>query len=281
MDPFETNFHTKSREVRLLASEKAMLRARVLGAPEPIASPFQALFLVPALRGVAIAMGLVIMVSGPLAYGAQQSLPGDPLYGLEVDIVEKIEASLRFTPEAKQEYHAERLAERLSELRTVEGRHIVLTPEASITVIEDVAEHAEAASRDSADPAPARTLPQLIRTAALLSAHEEVLDDLGVAEGRIADLTETLEDRIDTRTEEYLTTEEASEIAADIAEKLDRADDVLPTITSTHDAEALAERFEDIRGAVEEGDLNDAFEDTTELEIELLTEEYLRELPED
>lgn len=278
MDPFNhPQFHTDREKVKLLASEKAMMRARIIGArPAPTVSPFHDLFFVPALRGVAIAMGLMIVVTGPVTYGAQLSGPGDLLYALEVGLVEPVEEALQFTPEAKQKYHAERLAERLSELRKVEVRRVALSPEESEDVVEDVAEHAEEASKDE-EPSAERILPHLIRTAALLSAHEEVLTDMGVEDARISALADTLEVRIEARIREYLTGEEDTEIVADIAEKLDRADDVLPEITSRNDAEAFTKRFEEIQDAVEEGDVDEAFVDATELEIDLLTEEYLQE----
>lgn len=278
MDPDNHHqFHTESRKVKLLASEKAMLRARVLTTPvRPVVSPFQSTFLFPALRGVAVAFGLVIVVSGPLAYAAQQSAPGNLLHSLEVDIVEEIEESFIFTLDAKQEYHAERLAERLSELRIIQNRH-TLTVQESNKVIEEVTEHAEEASHDSVDTAPKHTLPQLIRTSALLSAHKEVLDGLGVNGEQLTELNDTIETRIDARTEEYLASEKDVTIAADLAEKLDRADDILPEITDARSTDELTKRFEDIQDSITNGELDDAYVDATELEIDLLTEEYLRE----
>lgn len=279
MDPFEKEFHTKSREVRLSAREKDAIRASVLSHAAPIASPYT-LYVIPALRGVAIALSLVIVVAGPLTYGAQRSGPGDALYAFEMQVVEPVEASLQLTQTAKRTYHAERLAERLVELRTADREKTVLTTEESNDIVEDVAEHAGETSREDGSSAE-RILPQLIETAALLAAHEKVLDDLGVDEKRITDLTETLEGRIEIRTEEYLESTEDADVAAGIASKIDRAEDTLPMITSRNDAEAYTERFDDIADAVAEGKLDEAYEDATELEIDLLAEEYFRELSED
>src|SRR3989344_5359367 len=123
MDPFEKEFHTKSREVRLAAREKDAIRASVLSRTVPIASPYT-LYVIPALRGVAIALSLVIVVAGPLTYGAQRSGPGDA-----------VEASPQFTQPAKRTYHTERLEERLSELRIADRQDTVLTAEESSDIV--------------------------------------------------------------------------------------------------------------------------------------------------
>src|SRR3989344_872912 len=99
MEPFEKQFHTESREVKLTAAERSAIRARVL-AVRPVLSPY-ALYVLPTLRGVVISLSVALFVAGPVTYGAQISGPGDLLYPFEVGVIEKVEESLRFTREAQ------------------------------------------------------------------------------------------------------------------------------------------------------------------------------------
>lgn len=277
MDPFEKEFHTKSREVRLSAHEKDAIRASVLPrAGAPISSPY-ALYVLPALRGVAIALSLVIVAAGPITYGAQKSAPGDLLYAFEVGVVEEVEQSLRFSPASKHAYHTERLEERLAELRARDGRP--LPPEESETVIGDIAVHAQAAAEEGG--APKEQVSRLARTAALLAAHEEVMTDAKLDDRRIEELADAIDQQLADRTEDYVESETDTELASAIAEKLDRTDDLLDAVKSRNDFQDFTERFEDIADDVEDGRLERAYEDATALEVDLLTEGYLKGAPEE
>lgn len=74
----------------------------------------------PSLRPTSFAMGLlagmlVVSGSGAMAYVAQGALPGDPLYGVKINVNERVESALAFGVEAKGEVAARHTERRLQE----------------------------------------------------------------------------------------------------------------------------------------------------------------------
>lgn len=63
---------------------------------------------------------LLLLISGGTTYAATQSLPGEPLYGIKVNIVEPIGMALRIGEEARANYQLSLMDKRIKELETLE-----------------------------------------------------------------------------------------------------------------------------------------------------------------
>ncbi len=105
------------KSLRLTAAEKAAMLETVL--KTPIASPYSVETMVYAYArrfSVAVAFGLVlVLTSGTLAFASLQSLPGEKLYSVKVEVLEPLRGVLAVTPDEKLEWEGEKVARRLAE----------------------------------------------------------------------------------------------------------------------------------------------------------------------
>jgi len=67
------------------------------------------------LHSMTAAFAVFALFTGGLAYAAEDTIPGDALYSLKVDITEPLREHLKFSPEAKAEWNARRMERRLEE----------------------------------------------------------------------------------------------------------------------------------------------------------------------
>ncbi|PIR85741.1 hypothetical protein COU14_02700 [Candidatus Kaiserbacteria bacterium CG10_big_fil_rev_8_21_14_0_10_44_10] len=109
--------------VRLTEAEKSAMLSNIYQtkiAPEPstVASPFvfSSMFMRDRVM-VALASFVLILTGG--GYAAAGSLPGDPLYGIKVNVLEPLALGLTFDETAKNEYKIELLQRRVTELQTL------------------------------------------------------------------------------------------------------------------------------------------------------------------
>jgi len=109
------------RGVRLTESEKASMlssiyQTEIISKPSPTASPFifSSLFMRDRVM-VAMASFVLIVTGG--GYAAAGSLPGDPLYGIKVNVLEPLALGLTFDEVEKNEYRIELLQRRVAELQ--------------------------------------------------------------------------------------------------------------------------------------------------------------------
>jgi len=109
--------------VRLTEAEKSAMLSNIYQteiAPEPsgVVSPFifSSLFMRERVM-IALASFVLILTGG--GYAAAGSLPGDPLYGIKVNVLEPLALGLTFDESAKNEYKIELLQRRVAELQTL------------------------------------------------------------------------------------------------------------------------------------------------------------------
>lgn len=107
--------------VRLTEAEKSAMLSNIYQteiAPKPsgVVSPFifSSLFMRERVM-VALASFVLILTGG--GYAAAGSLPGDPLYGIKVNVLEPLALGLTFDESAKDEYKIELLQRRVAELQ--------------------------------------------------------------------------------------------------------------------------------------------------------------------
>lgn len=162
MKRFSQQLHTKSKSVKLQASERRELRERVVSYMEyhPLpnsvktAKSIPTPFYIEAFKMVhvpfstfakwsTVAAALVLII---LPIVAENSVPGDGLYAVK-GFTEDVRSTLNFTPYQKIEWETERLNRRIAEARLLasEGR---LTDEVEAEVAEAVKFHTENAQRE-------------------------------------------------------------------------------------------------------------------------------------
>lgn len=170
MKRFSEQFKKQSESIRMRASEKDELRARLVSymeyhplpshmlmkkAPQKAIVPAiasESFFVVPFnkiyTRSFAGVFVMCLIVGIPLI--AEKSLPGDTLYAVKVQFNEEVRSSLSFSSYAKVEWETQRLGRRITEARLLasEGR---LTDEAQASFAEAVQTHTDAAQREIAE----------------------------------------------------------------------------------------------------------------------------------
>ncbi len=141
-------------------------------------SPFS--YLAMHLRAsIAVALVLLILVGGTgVTYAAQDSLPGQPLYAIKVDVTEPIQTALITAPVAKAQWQNTLAARRLAEASTLAARGDLATSTQQY-LADAVATHVQLSERASDTLAASgnNTAALAARSdlEAQLSAHADVL----------------------------------------------------------------------------------------------------------
>lgn len=159
MSDFETQLHTEACKVKMLASEKRELKARVVSfmeyhpraekvgaerAQAYIASQPYSLFSIKS-RYFGYGFGVVaLLVFVVLPTVAERAVPGDVLYPIKVNVNEEIRGTLAFSTTEKIEWETERMERRIAEVRLLasEGK---LTDQVEEEAAKAVKAHADAA----------------------------------------------------------------------------------------------------------------------------------------
>ncbi len=92
---------------------------------------------------IAIGIAALLFIGGGASVVANNSVPGDALYGLKIGVNEKIEAALSFSDEAKADEHLEAIAERHAEGKKLEAQG-KLSAEAKADLNANIDAHARA-----------------------------------------------------------------------------------------------------------------------------------------
>jgi len=107
--------------VQLTESEKASMlssiyQTEIIAATLPVVSPFIFSSFFTRERVMVVMASFVLIVFGGGYAAAAGSLPGDPLYGIKVNVLEPLTLQLTFGEVAKNEYKVELLQRRIAEL---------------------------------------------------------------------------------------------------------------------------------------------------------------------
>ncbi len=121
IDKFLEQLKRVKQHIHLARERKAGIRAHLVEfmnthrvvVLEPQMARFQMLTRIPSVAYAALL--LVVISGGGVALGAQNALPGDPLYAVKVDITEKLGGALQFSSQAKAEYEVQLATRRLHE----------------------------------------------------------------------------------------------------------------------------------------------------------------------
>ncbi|HPS21561.1 MAG TPA: hypothetical protein PLO44_02020 [Candidatus Paceibacterota bacterium] len=122
------NLITKIRNEKMTENEKAAIWFRVetfaknnpVGSSKLVKYPyFSAHHFFTAGKVFATSILLVVFGFGGLSYSSASSLPGDLLYSIKINVNEKIEEKLTFTPEKKINLRKKRIETRLTEVESL------------------------------------------------------------------------------------------------------------------------------------------------------------------
>lgn len=169
MKRFSEQFKKESETIRMRASEREALKARIVSYMEyhplpselqaesgrairkemgVLAEPFKVITLNKLYtRSFAGLFALLLIVSIPVL--AEHALPGDVLYPVKIDFNEQLRSSLALSPYAKVEWETERVERRIAEARLLasEGK---LTDATENQVAQAVKDHTDAAQQEIA-----------------------------------------------------------------------------------------------------------------------------------
>jgi len=154
MNKITKKFLKYLKSVKLSEKEKDVLRYRISEfiAFNPIRSNshipkksfYFSIFTLRAIsKGVALVLIVLIVVGGTsVSYASTDSLPGDALYSVKININENIEEKLALTKEAKVEVQSAKIERRLTEAKTLSDKK-ELSPENKKIVNENLKKNVE------------------------------------------------------------------------------------------------------------------------------------------
>ena len=242
--------------VRLTEAEKsAMLsniyQTEIAPEPSPVASPFifSSMFMRDRVM-VALASFVLILTGG--GYAAAGSLPGDPLYGIKVNVLEPLALGLTFDESAKDEYKIELLQRRvaeLQELRLNADVNLASEEESYHAAERNIAELEACAVYDNNGinveiEASVNTYNSLISEPFHLETR--VMKDILIPTSE----EEPTEDEEENNLEEILQ-RDSGKIEGIVAESLDEIDDDVKDTKSTVEKE-IKEKIEDVTNPITE-----------------------------
>ncbi|MEK7514663.1 MAG: DUF5667 domain-containing protein [Patescibacteria group bacterium] len=186
MNTFFDQFKKEALNIKLSATEKQVLRVRLHKAMRPethtkIRSPYAPdFFFLPKIATSMALLLIVALVSGT-AFAAENSLPGEPLYAIKVNVNERVAGALALTDEAKAEWHTQvaevRLeeAEKLASLGRLDASKSAEIEDNFNTHAQSAEDIAERIKKDDPDTSNRLTA----KRSALLRAHDSILVRVG------------------------------------------------------------------------------------------------------
>lgn len=181
----------EAQNIRMSNTEKRTMRAYLRNAthgelfaaptPSPVQSPYVYASFFTFQRAVSFALVLVVLAGSTTAYAAQGALPGDVLYAIKTKINEPATGALAFSTEAKANYYASLAERRMEEAQMLAAKGKLDAPTKKI--LEDsIALHVAATDSETeelSDEDPAAAAEVSARFSSTLSAHSEILAELG------------------------------------------------------------------------------------------------------
>jgi hypothetical protein len=179
-----------AKEIKLSQKEKDSLRYKISefvsfnpirGANPTIKKSFYfSVFTLRNLsRGIAMVLVAVLVVGGTgVSYASTDSLPGDKLYTVKVNVNEKIEEKLAFTTEAKVIVQTEKVERRLTEVQKLAETN-KLSPEKKEIVKQNLEKNISSVAKTietlKEEGKAEKALDAVAKVTPVLEAHKEVL----------------------------------------------------------------------------------------------------------
>lgn len=223
-----------------------------------------------------VAASLVLFVSTGIA--AQQSLPGEALYGVKVEVMEPFTELSKTTEQEKLEYNITKLQRRLAEVKQLEEEGS--TESESVTLASAyVTEHVDDIitlinESDNQEISHTQVLSTLTQASGVVRAHEVAEDDVYKNESPVT--TEVLKD-LDTafNAEAAAFAKESPADALSYIETIvGEVDETLTASSTEVEKEQVNEDLEGVADSLRMGDLTEALSSISEIKEDSVFEEY-------
>lgn len=184
--------------LRLSDAERSLMRANLVAHmaanPLPTPSPYSGIlspFQYGSLRPFAFALVALFMVGASTVIAAEGSLPGDLLYPVKINIIERVEAAFATSAESKAAFAVELADRRMGEVAQLNASasSTPIRDEESRARVVKAAKYAEDAIAELENENPQAAAQENARFSATLEAHSDTLENLSVS-GSV-DATET------------------------------------------------------------------------------------------
>lgn len=132
------------------------------------------------VKGMSLALSLLLIVGGGgISYASYDSLPGDALYSVKINVTENIEERLAFGTEAKVQIQTEKVERRLNEAQTLAQKKD-LSPEKKQIVKENLEKNVEKVTKTIEDLKNEGNIDEALdatsKITPVLEAHKEALE---------------------------------------------------------------------------------------------------------
>ena len=233
----ESKFEHAKQRLTLSETEKAFHReelvAFMLDAKKPVLSPYtRSVF--PMMRYAFAALLMVAAGGTGIAFAAEQSLPGDALYSVKLQVTESIQVRLAATPDDRAAVETEFVSRRLDELAQITDDDTEVHPAVLAMAKESLETHIDAVQsridelQASGDAGAA--LQANSDLSAVLDAGSDILNSVSDAN---PDSTSGIEEILSGVEDAHEETEiDGSQIEASIATSID-AEDIRTSLSET------------------------------------------------
>jgi hypothetical protein len=256
-------------------------------APSPQSSPLQkrpqkSLF--PKMswkRGVALALLLAILVLATLTYISRDALPGEPLFDLKVNVLERGYAMTKFTKSSQASYAVARMEKRLNELLVLRRDTATSSEETLRTIASLSNDHAQTAVdalTDSLLTSEGRinTLARVTTVAKAKETLAQEVPEFASSTEAFEELRKSLSSALALSVESYASTTPSDQVKVFLAEHVQNVSDALPSVAQGSSAQRIAiRRVQDAQEAIEENKLGVAILSLLKAEEALAVDGYV------
>ncbi len=181
-----------AKQIKLSPEKKDLIRARIQdfieltpitkSTSKPFVSPFGVRISV-SYFSKAISFALIVLIAGggTISYASENTLPGDTLYTVKVNVKEPLEEKLAFSPQARLEVKTKQVEKRLTEAQTLLQKNDT-TPSKHQEVEDRVEKQVEEISQTITELQEKGDVETILTTTSklqpVLKAHQEALKEV-------------------------------------------------------------------------------------------------------
>lgn len=268
------------------AKEKALMKTallqyaeKTLAREKAVVSPWNYGF-----TRAAIGVTTFLLLIGGTTFAAKDSLPGDSLYAVKVNVIEEAVAKMKLDPYVRANYELGLMETRLLELKTLQQENVEVSPEDLTILAEQITEHiadvTNAFENASETEVPfIEKIDTLAKISSLARAQSQIADDHDQFTTISATLENSEEDAADNLYAVVETFAEEQSTAVVNEYLRDQITEVGHQVTasSTESAirEAATHHLHGVEESLAEGDAAEAIMSIIYAQQEIVTSEYL------
>lgn len=275
------------KKLQLNDTEKAVMKSIILqqakktiqNGHQSIPSPWSSW-----IMRSSVSFASVLLVFIGTAYASQDSLPGEPLYAMKVNVVEDMIALTKTNPEEQVAYDSVLMETRLNELKALSDQETLPPPEVVATVANQINEHVTdmtntIASADTSELPHEKKIAALARVKALAKAQSKVVEtqeSLSNIKETTADAEESTSDAISATVEDFAKDKPVETVNNYLSNQIDAiSDQITASTTDEETRDKVEESLHNVDESLADGSINDAIVSITEAQQIILTDKYV------